>query len=115
MTQMQADAVRKLREDKCEPKDRAQKFLKPYIVNQLSAFCEQSAEFAAAVMKKEKTLSGCLRSLKIKELYHSDLEVYKMAVRYFFPDAVIENTMVIKSPKKQTSEKVLTIKFEDFF
>ena len=117
MTQTQTDAVRKLREDSFTPKDRQKKFLKPYIVDQLCAFCEQSPEFSKAVLEKHKTLSGCLDSLKITERYHSDLEVYKKAVQYFFPDAVIENKMEIRTAKKQTSgnSKVLSMRFEDFF
>ncbi|MBR2312184.1 MAG: hypothetical protein IKA46_02730 [Clostridia bacterium] len=119
MTQVQIDAVRKLRECDTKPLRDMQAFLAPHVANALVSFCEQSEEFAAAVMEKGADLVACVRSMKLPGRglgYLSDFEVYRMAVQYFFDGADVEWSMKISMPKSQSSAKtgVLDIKLEDF-
>lgn len=119
MTQIQIDAIRKLTEAKHDGLNDMQKYLAPHVVKALSQFCEQSEEFAAAVAAEDKTLVGCLKALKLPGQglgYCSDFDVYRMAVQYFFPEADVEWSMKIATPaKKQTSAKILNLRFEDLF
>lgn len=120
MTQVQIDAVRKLRECDIKPlRDAIQAYLAPHVANALVSFCEQNEEFAAAVMVEGKDLVGCVRSMKLPGRglgYLSDFEVYRMAVQYFFEGADVEWSMKVSLPKSQSSAKtgVLDIKLEDF-
>ena len=115
MNEVQINAVRKLREDNGKPKTREGEYLKPFVCTALCSFCEQSAVFASAVMADGKSLTGCLDSFKVEGQALSDIEVYRMAAQYFFPDAVIEHRMEIKLPNSQTSAKILDLRFEDLF
>ena len=119
MTQVQIDAVRKLRECDTKPLRDMQAFLAPHVANALVSFCEQSEEFAAAVMAEGKDLCGCVRSMKLPGRglgYLSDFEVYRAAARYFHEDYDVEFSMRISPPKSQSTAKtgVLDIKLEDF-
>ena len=115
MNDIQLQAVRKLREEKGTPGTREGQYLLPFVRDALASFCEQSAAFAEAVMAEGKTLVGCLDSFKVAGQNLSDLEVYRMAAQYFFPEAVIEHRMEIKVPNSQTSAKILDLRFEDLF
>ena len=115
MTVMQNDAIRKITEQKgmkiTEPR---RQFMVTYIADAICGFIEQSPEFAAAVMAEGKDLIGCVNSLNIQNPnYLSDADAYAAAARYFFPDAVVECKLTIRSIKKQTS-KILDINLEDF-
>ncbi len=119
MTQVQIDAVRKLREDKLESAklDNMQRYLAPYVSNTCARFCEQSEDFATAVMAEGKSLAGCLKALKLPGAglgYCSDFDVYRMSAQYFFPEADVEWSMKISMPaKNQTSAKILNLRLED--
>lgn len=119
MTQVQTDAIRKLTEAKRDGLSDMQKYLAPHVVQTCVQFCEQSEEFAAAVMAEGKSLVGCLKAMKLPGQglgYCSDFDVYRMAAQYFFPEADVEWSMKISVPKKnQTSAKILDLKFEDLF
>jgi hypothetical protein len=119
MTQVQTDAIRKLTEAKCDGLGDMQKYLAPHVVQTCVQCCEQSEEFAAAVMAEGKSLVGCLKAMKLPGQglgYCSDFDVYRMAAQYFFPEADVEWSMKISVPKKnQTSAKILDLKFEDLF
>lgn len=118
MTQVQTDAVRKLKEAdlKATKLDRMQEYLAPYVTDTCARFCEQNEDFAAAVMAEGKSLVGCLQALKLPGQglgYCSDFDVYRMAAQYFFPEADVEYSMKISMPaKKQTPAKVLTLTME---
>ena len=119
MTQVQIDAIRKMTEAEQEGLNDMQRYLASYVVKALSQFCEQSEDFATAVAAEDKTLVGCLKALKLPGQglgYCSDFDVYRMAVQYFFPEADVEWSMKISTPaKKQTSAKILDLRFEDLF
>ena len=115
MTDIQIRAIRKLREEAGTAKSREGEYLKPFVREALCSFCEQSPAFAAEVVKEGKSLVGCLDSFSVTGQALSDIEVYRMAAQYFFPDAVIEHRMEIRLPKSQTSAKILDLKFEELF
>ena len=119
MTQVQTDAIRKLTEAKRDGLSDMQKYLAPHVVQTCVQFCEQSEEFAAVVMAEDKSLVGCLKAMKLPGQglgYCSDFDVYRMAAQYFFPEADVEWSMKISVPaKKQTSAKILDLRFEDLF
>ncbi len=119
MTQVQIDAVRRLKEEKTDGAklDDMRTYLERYVKDTLARFCEQSEEFAAAVMAEDKSLAGCLQALKLPGRgagYLSDFDVYRMAAQYFFPEADVEWSMKISMPQKsQTSAKILNLRLED--
>ena len=119
MTQIQTDAIRKLTEAKHDGLSDMQKYLAPYVAKACAQVCEQSEEFATAVMADGKTLVGCLKAMKLPGQgmgYCSDFDVYRMAAQYFFPEADVEWSMKISVPRKnQTSAKILNLRFEDLF
>ena len=118
MTQVQMDAVRKLKEENVKQLRNKRDFIVPFLRTALSSFAEQSEDFAAAVMAADKSLEGCVNALKVPQgdrVSLSDFDVYRMAAQYFFPDAVIEHRMEIKLPNSQTSAKILDLRFEDLF
>lgn len=119
MTQVQTDAIRKLTEAKVKTFQNKRDFLVSFLRSTLCSFCEQSEEFAAAVMADGKSLEGCVNDMKVPQgerVSMSDFDVYRMAAQYFFPEADVEWSMKISVPaKKQTSAKILDLKFEDLF
>lgn len=116
MTQVQIDAIRKLKEENVKQLRNKRDFIVPFLRTALSSFAEQAEEFAAAVMAADKSLEGCVNALKVPQgerVSLSDLDVYRMAVQYFFPEADVEYSMKISMPaKKQTTAKVLTLTME---
>lgn len=119
MTRVQIDAARKLKEVKLEDTKLGdmQRYLAPYVADTCARFCEQSEDFATAVMAEGKSLVGCLQALKLPGRgmgYCSDFDVYRMAAQYFFPEADVEWSMKISMPaKNQTSAKILNLRLED--
>lgn len=116
MTQVQTDAVRKLKEENVKQLRNKRDFIVPFLRTALSSFAEQSEDFAAAVMAADKSLEGCVNALKVPQgdrVSLSDFDVYRMAAQYFFPEADVEYSMKIFMPaKKQTPAKVLTLTME---
>ena len=117
MTQVQMDAVRKLKEENVKQLRNKRDFIVPFLRTALSGFAEQSGDFAAAVMAADKSLEGCVNSLKVPQgdrVSLSDFDVYRMAAQYFFPEADVEWSMKISMPaKNQTSAKILNLRLED--
>ena len=62
----------------------------------LKQFCDQSEEFARAVIESDKTFDGCLREI-VKGVGSSisDFDLYTKAVQFYFPCAVVEFKMLI--------------------
>ena len=121
MTEKQIEAVRLLNEFDTSPlkREAMQAYLAPHVTRALVSFCQQSAEFASAVLDKKADVVACVRSLELPGRglgYLSDFEVYRMAVQYFFEGADVEWSMKVSLPKSQSSAKtgVLDIKLEDF-
>ena len=66
------------------------------VIDALKDFCKQNAEFAQAVEQSDKTIEECLESC-VKGVGNSisDIEVYKKAVKFYFPGADIKCVMTL--------------------
>lgn len=70
--------------------------VKSFVASTLTNFCEQNERFAQVVYETEATLSDCCAKIMHKCGNHiSDIDVYRGAVKYYFPNAEIEFTMTI--------------------
>ncbi len=115
MKEVQEKAIKLLNEDKSVSKNPQRAFMKQYIVDVLCDFCRQSEAFAQAVVSDGKSVSACIEAIKLdNSRYLSDVDAYKQAVQYYFPEAMIHNTLQIVIPQKsQTSAKILNLSFAD--
>lgn len=82
-----------------------------HIKKALSSFCEQNEEFARAVLDGGSA-DECIKSVadKIRTRKSvSDFDVYQLAVRYYFPVAVVDFIMKIRmseyEPKAEQKEE----------
>ena len=126
MTQVQIDAVKKLKEAAQRKGAKTQYAMAVFdsVRDTLAAFCEQNAEFADAILQQEKTLGECCNEIMQKcGKAISDIEVYARAVNFYFPGAKVEMKMTVYmsefereaagNKKSQTSAKILDLKLED--
>lgn len=76
--------------------DRYGSAVKEFVASTLTNFCTQSERFAQVVYETEATLSDCCAKIMYKCGNHiSDIDVYRGAVRYYFPNADIIFSMTI--------------------
>lgn len=71
--------------------------VKDAVLRTLCKFCEQNAEFKQAIEQSNKSFTDCLKAT-VKGVAGSsleDLEVYKRAVAFYFPNADIKCTMTL--------------------
>lgn len=66
------------------------------VINALSDFCRQNSEFAQAVEQSGKSVAECIEST-VKNCGNSisDVDVFRKAVRFYFPGATVKCTMTI--------------------
>lgn len=114
MTDKQKTAIDKLNGERCAFADQNKQFIFPYVRDILVFFVNESASFAEAVNSKDKSLKGCIDSLKLVGKRASDLEVYKECVSYFLPGAIVEHKLTIKVPSEDRKAKILEFRLEDF-
>lgn len=70
--------------------------VKTFVASTLTNFCGQSERFAKVVFETEATLSDCCAEIMKNCGNHiSDIDVYRGAVRYYFPNAEVQFTMTI--------------------
>ena len=70
--------------------------VKTFVASTLTNFCGQSERFAKVVFETKATLSDCCAEIMKKCGDHiSDIDVYRGAVRYYFPNAEVQFTMTI--------------------
>lgn len=70
--------------------------VKSFVASTMTNFCEQDERFAKVVYETEATLSDCCAKIMQKCGNHiSDIDVYRGAVKYYFPNAEIVFTMTI--------------------
>ena len=84
------NAIEKLEKEKAgiDVKNRYKSVLWKPVYETLQNFCRQNEEFARAVEQSDKTLDDCMSALcKGIGSSISDLEVYKRAAQFYFPDA----------------------------
>lgn len=76
----------------------------------MELFCEQSEEFARAIVECDKTFSDCLNAI-VKDIGNavSDFDVYSKAVEFFFPGAKVEFKMLIHMSEYDMNESQETI------
>lgn len=71
--------------------------VKDFVASTLTNFCQQNARFAEVVYKTKRSLSDCCAAIMKGCGNHiSDIDVYRGAVRYYFPNSEIEFQMNIK-------------------
>lgn len=103
--------------------DRYGDAVKNFVASTLTNFCEQNERFAQVVYETEATLSDCCSKIMKNCGNHiSDIDVYRGAVRYYFPNAEVHFTMTIDAsgemptpeemakpaPKTETMERKAT-------
>lgn len=90
-------AVEKLKKECADAKNkfgRYEKVLAEPVLTALESFIAQDEEFARAVYQNSQTFSDCLKAVaKGVGSAISDLDVYRRAVRFYFPGAEIEFCM----------------------
>lgn len=90
------------------------------VAETLKSFCRQDEEFAQAVAQSEKTLSDCCKQiLKGVRNSISDIDTYRKAVAFYFPNADIETKMTIKlNPYENEAESgtdLFSLSLDDLF
>lgn len=85
--------------------------VKDFVASTLTNFCRQNERFAEVLYKTKRTLSDCCEKIMRGCGRHiSDIDVYRAAVKYYFPNSEIEFQMNIKltgeAPSKVEMEKV---------
>lgn len=103
--------------------DRYGDAVKNFVASTLTNFCEQNERFAQVVYETEATLSDCCSKIMKNCGNHiSDIDVYRGAVKYYFPNAEVHFTMTIDAsgdmptpeemakpgPKTETAERKAT-------
>ena len=71
----------------------------------LKAFCDQSEEFARAIVESDNTYDDCLKAI-CKGLGQSisDFDLYTKAVQFWFPGAIVEYKMTIRMSEYELEE-----------
>ena len=102
-------AVAKIAEElKAFKGDRYGEAVKNHVASTLTHFCEQNERFAEVVYRTKRTLSDCCAEImKGCGQSISDIDVYRGAVRHYFPNADIEFTMTISINGDAPSEEEL--------
>lgn len=72
----------------------------------LKAFCEQSEEFARAIVESDKTYADCLTAIcKGLGSSISDFDLYTKAVQFWFPGAIVEYKMTIRMSEYEVEKE----------
>ena len=79
----------------------------------LKKFCEEDARFAQVVLKTRRTLSDCCGQI-VRGVGNSisDIEVYRRAVQFYFPNSEIEFKMNILLTGEAPSEEEMARELE---
>lgn len=77
--------------------DRYGKEVYTYVANALREFLNQSEDFAKVFYKTKRSFSDCVAEImKGCGKAISDIEVYRRAAKFYFPDSEVEFQMIIK-------------------
>ena len=100
--------------------DRYGQAVKSFVASTLTNFCGQSQRFAQVEYETPATLSDCCAEImKGCGSHISDIDVYRGAVRYYFPNAEIEFTLTIDAsgdmptPEEMAKPKPQAFKEDD--
>ena len=85
--------------------------VKNHVAATITHFCEQNERFAEVVYKTKRTLSDCCAEIMKGCGQHiSDIDVYRGAVRHYFPNADIDFHMTItlngEAPTVEEMERI---------
>lgn len=99
-------AVEKIAEElKTFKGDRYGEAVKKHVASTITHFCEQEPRFAEVVYKTKRTLSDCCAEImKGCGTSISDIDVYRGAVKNYFPNAEVVFTMTISIDGDAPSE-----------
>ena len=94
---------------------REAKEVQDYILRTLIHFADQEPRFAEVICKTTRTLSECCAAVVHNAgRVLSDLEAYRRAVQFYFPNAEVEFQMLVKltgsAPTKEEMESPAKIK-----
>lgn len=107
-TSIISQAVEKInRKEKPEKNDMFAAAIGEHIKKALATFCEQNEEFARAVLDGGSA-NECIKSVadKIRTRKSvSDFDVYQLAVKYYFPVAVVDFVMKIRMSEYEQPEQ----------
>lgn len=79
-----------------------------YVANALRDFCEKSAQFAETFYKTKRSLSDCVAEImKGCGKHISDIEVYRRAAKFYFPNSEVQFVMTITLTGEEPDEKYL--------
>ena len=77
--------------------DTKAKAVSSYVSNILQDFCKQDERFASVIYKFKRTLSDCCSDIMHGVGSHiSDIDVYRNAVKFYFPNSEISMNMTIE-------------------
>lgn len=86
--------------------DRYGEAVKKHVASTITHFCEQEPRFAEVVYKTKRTLSDCCAEImKGCGTSISDIDVYRGAVKNYFPNAEVVFTMTISIDGDAPSEE----------
>ena len=101
-----AEAKAKIKPSDEKKLGRYEKAVNSAVAKVLKEFCEQSEEFARAIVETDKSYDDCLLTI-CKGLGQSisDFDLYTKAVQFWFPGAVIEYKMTIRMSEYEAEEE----------
>lgn len=96
-TDIVSQAVEKIKKETSEFKGGSkEKVIHAYVSNTLIGFCEQDERFAKVLLKTKRTLSDCCKyCLEGVTTAISDIDTYRRAVQFYFPNSEISMDMTI--------------------
>lgn len=95
------DAVSKIKNDLPSIKGQKETVMKKAVADALESFCRQDEAFARAVAEGG-SFADCMKAVaKGVGNSISDLEAYRKAVRFYFPEAEIRFAMTIETGSSQ--------------
>lgn len=79
-----------------------------YVANALRDFCEKSSKFAEVFYKTKRSLSDCVADIMKGCGQHiSDIEVYRRAAKFYFPNSEVSFVMTIELTGEEPDDKYL--------
>lgn len=109
MTEIQNRAIEKIQAEFKEFKGGAkEKAVSSYVSNVLQDACKQDERFADVLLNFKQTLSDCLTDI-MKNVGDaiSDIDVYRRAAQFYFPNSDIEMTMRIEITGDKPDKSVI--------
>lgn len=79
-----------------------------YVADTIKDFCSKNENFAYVVYKTKRTLADCVAEImKGCGSHIADIEVYKKAVQFYFPNSTIDCVMTITLTGEEPDERYL--------